>query len=51
MIEYKGETRTLTQWSEILNIPIATLYRYLASEESLEKAIVKFQRRKVCVVS
>ena len=51
MIEYKGETRTLTQWSEMLNIPIATLYRYLASEGSLEKAVTKFQRRKVCVVS
>lgn len=51
MLEYKGETRTLTQWSKILNIPIATLYRYLESEESLEKAIVKFQRRKICVVS
>lgn len=51
MIEYKGETRTLTQWSKTLNIPIATLYRYLESEESLEKAIIKFQRRKVCVVS
>lgn len=51
VIEYKGETRTLTQWSKILNIPIATLYRYLASEGSLEKAIAKFQRRKICVVS
>lgn len=51
MIEYKGETRTLTQWSEILNIPISTLYRYLVSEGSLEKAIIKFQRRKICVVS
>lgn len=50
-IEYKGETRTLTQWSEILNIPISTLYRYLVSEGSLEKAIIKFQRRKICVVS
>jgi hypothetical protein len=28
-----------------------SMYRYLASEESLEKAIIKFQRRKICVVS
>lgn len=30
---------------------ISTLYRYLVSEKSLEKAIDKFQRRKICVVS
>lgn len=51
IIEHKGETKTLTEWSKTLNIPISTLYRYLASEKSLEKAIDKFQRRKICVVS
>lgn len=50
LIEYKGEIRTLTQWSELLSIPIATLYRYLKSEKTLEKAICKLQRRKICVV-
>ena len=38
IIEHKGETKTLTEWSKTLNIPISTLYRYLASEKSLEKA-------------
>ena len=51
LLEYKGEIKTITQWSETLAIPIATLYRYLASEESLEKAVIKFQRRKICDVS
>ena len=51
IIEHKGEIKTLTEWSKTLNIPISTLYRYLASEKSLEKAIDKFQRRKICVVS
>lgn len=46
LIAYHGETKTLTEWSEILSIPIATLYRYLKTEQSLEKAIIKFRRRK-----
>lgn len=50
LLEYKGEIKTLTQWAETLNIPIATLHRYLRSEETLEKAICKFQRRNICVV-
>lgn len=51
IIEYQGKMKTLTQWSEILNIPLATLHRYLKSEKTLEKAVAKFQRRVVCVVS
>lgn len=50
LLEYKGEIKTLTQWSESLHIPIATLHRYLKSEKTLEKAVCKFQRRKICVV-
>lgn len=51
IIEYQGKMKTLTQWSEILDIPLATLHRYLKSEKILEKAVDKFQRRIVCVVS
>lgn len=50
LIEYKGEVRTLTQWSELLSIPITTLFRYLKTEKTLDKAIIKFRRRKLCVV-
>lgn len=51
IIEYQGKMKTLTQWSEILDIPLATLHRYLKSEKTLEKAVDKFQRRTVCIVS
>lgn len=41
-----NKTKTLTQWAETLNIPIATLYRYLKVEQSLEGVIAKLERRK-----
>jgi len=36
-IEYKGEHRTLREWSKILNIPYITLYFRMRKDYPIEK--------------
>lgn len=51
LLEYKGNVKTLTQWSSILDLPISTLYRWLKTEKSIENVIDKLNKeRHICVV-
>ena len=51
LLEYKGNVKTLTQWSSILDLPKSTLYRWLKTEKSIENVIDKLNKeRHVCVV-
>lgn len=38
LITYNGNTHTLKQWSELLNIPYDTLWRRLANDWSIDRA-------------